>query len=83
MTKKNAHWIHLYGWVSEDTIQSMGRKQLPECLPLFTERDNEIWGGGGGGGRVVKPYIVKVLRKPKYSFPESTRSGLHKVTLNC
>lgn len=77
MTKKNAHWIHLYGWVSEDTIQSRGRKQLPECLPLFTERDNEI-----GGWGVVKPYIVKVFRKPKYSFPELTRSGLQKVTLN-
>lgn len=45
MTKKNAHWIHLYGWVSEDTIQSRGRKQLPECLPLFTEKDNEMGGG--------------------------------------
>lgn len=44
----------------------VGRKQLPECPALFTERDD---GTGGGGGE--KPYIVKVLRKPEYNrFPE-------------
>lgn len=69
--KKKPTGTALYGWESEDTIQSSGaRKQLPECPPFFTERDNGIWGlRGGGAGK--KPYIVKVFRKPKYSFPES------------
>lgn len=52
------------------TIQSSrGRKQLPECPALFTERDDGTGGGGGGGGE-GEPYMVKGLRKPKYGFPE-------------
>lgn len=48
------------------TIQSSrGRKQLPECPALFTERDD-----GTGGGGEEEPYMVKALRKPKYGFPE-------------
>lgn len=44
------------------------RKQLPECSVLFTEGTMGDGGGGGGGGE--KPYIIKVLRKPKYRSPE-------------
>lgn len=50
--KKNAPWSHLYGWEVRIPYSPGGRNQLPECPPLFTERDNEIrcagWGGVGG-----------------------------------
>lgn len=39
------------------TIQSSrGRKQLPECPALFTERDD---GTGGGGGVKTSPTWLK------------------------